>query len=339
MKTYLYLKRTVSVIFILSLFLCGACKKDKNNNPVEGYRISEETYVENDSLIYTAKYQYKDNQLSVSRSYDYSQGDSLKTEFHYPDENTIEEELFMYYDSVWYPTEKLHIEFEDGHIVHVEDIYFYVSYWEPEFELDMQYTGNNLVEEVWSYYLYGMWNPYRKISYTYNENKPVTATYYAYDNDWSIYYKEEGVFTGENVVQVTGYSYAGGSFTNSVRYDINYNGDFLSSIDIYYPEADWQLAGHYIFTYDSFGNLISESVELDDFSSKNEYYYQEGQGNFARLHSEAGGLLSYRYYPIPTKSSPINQESKENPFFNGWKTVNMHKSPVKGLLDRLLLSD
>lgn len=287
---------------LLPFLLLPGCKKE--DNKPEKFRLTQRRYYEYNILIRSNSYHYNGSKLDFKRDFFHSEDDidSLKGIVEYPDEQLLQIERQFYFSGSYFPIDKYTYLYEDGRTKQLEIHGFDGSYWDQIATFDFQYSGNRLSEETWQYYDHGSWVPELKMVYEYGGDHLTTVTYFDYSNDWIAAAKEEAAYTDGKVSQVIYYESHDSAFREESKYNYHYAGKRLKNIGIFeFDGYNWDSAGAISFTYDSYGNLTSEYYLNGLESSKIEYEYEEGEGNYQQTILPGGGLLSLDPYPAPTK--------------------------------------
>ena len=289
-------------IFIIITLLSSSCKKDKEDK--QDYRVAVRKMFDHDTLTSNARYIYTDQKITsvdfmVSAGYD-----SLKAVLEYPDENTIIQEFSVFYFWIWYPFMKDVFEYDDDKMIRYTSYYLEGSYWTPYHREEYTYSGDLLAEEIWSDYQHSTWSPYARITYGYSDKMPVRADYYAYQNDWILAARDEAFLSGNKIDYILTYDCTSGECAEAYKYEFTYSGNQPGRIEEYYKFGSvWDTTGVYLFIYDPQGNLLSDSYAGETEVNKAEYEYEAGLGNYRQLILPGGGLVSAGFYPVPVKST------------------------------------
>lgn len=302
MKTINFSTRISVLILLAILFLFSTCKKDEDKETK--YRvIATKDYV---NIIENGNSQvfYQGEKISLISGYSENyRGDSVKTEYEYPDNTTIVAIEHSKYQGVWEKVNKIEYNFQDEHLTQYILYEYYDGIAVPFVKITMLYDGSNLKEENWSAYDAGTWTAIYKITFSYDGDKVIQSLISTYwTGSWELFAKEEVTYSGDNIVTITELDYYDGVYMNSYKYEFLYENDLVKEINMYFFESNaWTIDESLSYEYDANENLVSEIENYNGDDYKRVYTYEEGKGNLSQLNYLPGGIIS-NSLPMPTKS-------------------------------------
>lgn len=303
------MKKNVSVFYgllfvciVILMFLFNQCKKEEVH--LQYYRINEMKNFENESLVSINNYFYEGDKINLILGKNYDEwGDSVKTEIEYPDENTIVQVDYIKesYDNSWdTPVTKRESKSEGGQIVQYTTFDYRGMEWISTSRIEYKYSNGELIQEIGFSY-YDLTDTSYSLVYVYNANLLVNAVEYYFDVNGIVTYKlmwEIG-YNDDELNEIGLFQEDQGSWIQYGKYLYKYQNDLIIGMDVYDEGYDIPVES-YFFSYDSQENLTSWLLERNGgISTKIEYAYDEGKGNFN--HMQPPNIVLN--FPIPTKSA------------------------------------
>jgi hypothetical protein len=297
----------ISVILLfLSLFLFDTCKKD-NEPSGPGYRVIVSNDYRNNEFVMSSHvdYQGEKTYLISSQHYSYYVADSTKTQYEYPDDNSI---IGIYYEKaagIWCQVKKEEYEIQENLLTELISSIYSEGSWQPYYKVNLQYEDGQLSEEIWTTYENGISAPFVKVTYKYAGKKVVSSMQYMdSENSWELTCKDSVTYRGDEIDYVIGYQYSAGLYSEDYKNKFLYENGLITRIEMYsYVNGYWTFEGAMTYTYDAFGNLASVSKPYGNEIRKTEFIYEEGKGNYGQLILQGGGLMANKLIPRPSKSS------------------------------------
>lgn len=318
MKTRIFFNRIPVVIILACLMVFATCKKDDDSET--SYRVITAIDYSNYVLDGSTQLAYQGERLTLmSGYYNEARGDSTKTQYEYPDDNSIIGVDFEKAGGEWDKVGKTEYSFQDNELSQRIYYEFIDGTFIPSFKITVQYTNGNLTEELWSSYDEGTWVDEYKNTYTYDGDKVVQGLYSAkWTGSWEDYYKDVVTYNGDEIDFVLEYDYSDGSFVESYKYVFIYENKRIKQVNMFYKGGGvWTNDGASVFTYDANGNLESMSDSNAGNSYKTEFIYEKGKGNIDQI-IYTGGALTNMVYPMPTKAT--SRASRETDKYLARKT-------------------
>jgi hypothetical protein len=292
MKSYISILSLSLILFYLMLLLSDGCNPDEETNNTASYRIIGLLKYDNGVLTDSIIYKYEGDRLSESVTYsDYYQVDSIRDYYDYPDENSVIEISAN-------NTEKVEFSYLDGKMSSIKESMLIDNAWETHSNNTYQYSNGKLAEEVISNWIFDELQLTSKFTYEYEGDKIARSLIYYNGSGWELWGKEEAIYTGNLITKIVQYEYDGSAFTESYYTDLQYMGSLLTNYSVYNSNTK-ELFISYVFTYDDHGNMVS--MESPQQNEKEEYFYEEENGNFQQLQQPGGGIGSGFVLPYPTK--------------------------------------
>ena len=307
------------LISLVCMIIITSCKKDESPSSVN-YRISELKEYRNEDLTRFSTFEYDGERVSLQTSCYVPDDDSSRTQFDYPDNIHTVMTTFNKSEGNWSEIAKTELTLQDNEIIQKIEYFFTEGTWLEGSKITYQYENGHLKEWI-EYYMQDSsqaWEPSTKISFEYDGDKLIRDIQYDYTSDWETIGKEEFEHDGDKLSHWIIYEYQDGAYLEQFMLEFHYDGNKLMEIEISdYQDGTWSSYRDYMsYTYDSLGNVSSQTYILyEGLSFKSEYYYEEGDGNVRQLLYNPGGL--YDYFPWPTKSVPgsmVGIPVKEMPF-------------------------
>jgi hypothetical protein len=303
MKTHIISCSIAALLLLALASIPGSCKKDENSP--DSWRVNSMSQYIDNNLIAVANLYYSGEKYTSNSGYDYSIGDSTKSVFTYPDDNSVMVTDYNKIYGQWVVVARGEYIMQNGlatQLVYYESVDDVMT---PFLKINMTYQSGNVIEETWSFYM-DDWYPLMKLLYTYNGDKVIQSTISQnLTGSWEIAYKEVVTYSGELVDVVVESEYDGQAYYESYKYDYTYADNLLTKVEyLEFDGSSWLTNEIHGYTYDSNGNLLSETIDYPDEVDKTVYTYEEGKGNFYQLSFfYNSGSVSGFFMPRPTKAT------------------------------------
>jgi hypothetical protein len=303
MKKHLISRIFNAFMLFAVLQLCITCNKD-NESDEDNYRLDSfiEQMIGDFRLDCYILYE-GDRVHAINYFYSDDDGnDTVQELYDYPLENVITRTKSNKEAGIYVPTWKEEMVFQNGVRTQSISSSYNTGFqtWDESYKVDYVYYNGNLVEESSSNYSSNQWIPVGRNTYEYVDDRLSKITKYDFYNDWELSSVEVVHYNGDLFSHSIRSFYHDGSFTDSTRFDYIFQGELLSSIEIYnYGTHEEQLP--FTFLYDSKGLLVTEHFEAGNELYQKDYTYEKGNGNFEQLKDPGGGFALYMVYPYPTK--------------------------------------
>jgi hypothetical protein len=308
-------KTFASVMFFSSLLCFISC--NKNDDDPSNYRVVEvRNYVDN-NILYTLMYQYQDEKLYSSVGFDLGvTGDSTKSQFEYPDNNSMIEWGYSKTGTEWLHSVRKEYVTDDQFVTQAR-LYIYSTdtLGTPYRNIDYVYDGEKLLEETWFSYSSQNYFPNFRMVYHYDGKKFTGSVHYTADHsEWVEDGKEDVYYNGSEIDSIVQNYYDLIAYFKTFKYEYEYSGGRISRVNWYQfinSTETWEPNGYQEFTYNGDGNLKTSSMEVNGLVYKSEYIYEKGKGNYEQTVYHMSGI-SDKVLPVPTKSSDLIYRTRIN---------------------------
>lgn len=303
--------KLIPMVFALFLTI-PACQKKDDGPALFTHRIISLKMYSNDQLENQGTVEYSGNKISKISLTDYY-NDTIRGTyvylFTYPDADKISA-TFSQTEGNQTITYTLDVALTNNKVT--ERIEASVI---SKSKTTFSYNPDGKVEKIKIYRYDSSWILSSENTYTYSAGKLVQISDIVYGG--TINYESKDVFSynGEELKEeIHSYKQSEGTWTESGKNVYTYSAGKISKISMYYKNGtEWTVSGYEDFSYDSDGNLITESYNYNNNIDKTEYTYQDGSGNFLQIIDALGGNNN-PMYPTPNKKSR-KMEMKINNFF------------------------
>ena len=302
-----------ALIFILSLLLLSACKKDNPGggiNTTNYYRLSELTAADENMLDVKIVFTYEDNKVKEALKYDYTMKEQWrlanKNVLTYPEANKAinTHYVFIPNDSSWNEEFKHEISLENGNIT--EDIlYFWNNVWEP-FDKWMHTYSNDLITQSFRYERNNWeWTSRDRHDYIYEGDllKQV-AMYIPETEGWALVKDMHYEYEYTQLKWIYTMMGVSGIWDTAFKTRLYYkNNRVYISDDYSMTQSGWTLSSTNDYEYDDHGNIIKwQNVDLNPVSYfRLDFKYEAGKGNFDQVFRTDYNEPWNFWMPWPTK--------------------------------------
>jgi hypothetical protein len=282
------------------LFTFPSCNKDENSQS-GNYRIKEMKI-------------YREGMLDSDLIYEYSEGRISKITNYKPgtDEVNARFEFDYYLDSIACTEyicldDTLEIVFHssykylDHSMVNYNLFGYTDEIYSPDMRVVYEYLDSHLVNELHQHYSGGSWDLLGALQYEYENSLLIRSRLFSNEFGWIEMMREEAGYQDDKLKIITRYPGYSGDSLGSFRYEFEYEADRLTRINYFANDSGFVLVGKREFKYDGHGNLISMTDNYMSDYDKEEYFYEEGVGNYEQLIQPGGGISSELTLPHPTR--------------------------------------
>jgi hypothetical protein len=289
------------IIFPL-LQIITSCKPDDNPSD-DNVRLIERKIYHGGLLDTRLVFEYEADKLILQKNYSYDdETETARREFVYLGDS-VEVTGHMYFDGEWSLFSKIIYHFDGKKMVRTNIYTYQDSIWELQGKMEFHYSGNDLTNESWSSFDNGSWTEISRRTYEY-QNGLLTRSdaYYLDSGEMQKIGREEAEYSGNKIKTVIRYFTIGDTINGSFRYDFEYDGDLLISVNYFDNDNGWIADGGKEFIYNPDGTLSVQTTTDDEGVSVEEYTYEPGRGNYEQFIHPGGGIISEENYPHPTRS-------------------------------------
>jgi hypothetical protein len=285
-------------VLIFLLLIVSSCKKKNDGTLTFNHRIISMSEFYNNILDYKTTIEYSNDKISKAISTSYNSGVVSSTEtlvFTYPDGNTIHASGSSSGSQTYTTT----IDITLSNNKPAQSI---SDYGTDKNKTVFTYNSDGKINKISVYYYTTTWILSSESTYIYSSGKLVQISDVEYSGTSTYESKYVYSFSGNDVNEaIYSSKQTGGTWTESSKNVYTYTAGNISKITDYYKSGTtWTLSSTHDFTYDSDNNLIKEA---SGNTSRTEYTYQDGGGNFLLIMEATGGNSSF--YPTPHKKSKM----------------------------------
>jgi hypothetical protein len=284
-------------LVILLLFAVTACKKKDDGSLTFDHRIISMASYSGNQLEDQTTIEYSGNKISKVASSYYNNGTSSGNEvynFTYPNATTIHATTSSAQGT---QTTTGTVDVTLANNKPTETIIVSGS---NKDKTTFTYNSDGTVNKTSSYYYTTTWILSSERTFTYTSGKLTQISEIEYSGTTTYENKYVFSYNGDELKdEIHSYKQTGGTWVESYKNVYTYTSGKISNIVEYYKSGtSWIVSSSQDFVYDSDGNLIKESSS----TSRTEYTYQDGSGNFLLLIESLGGMGN-DMYPSPHKKS------------------------------------
>jgi hypothetical protein len=291
------------IIFLLFANLVLISCHEKDNPTDDNFRLIERKIYRGGSLDTRLVFEYETEKLILQKNYSYDdETETARREFVYLGDS-VEVTGHISFDGECSLFSKYVYHFEGKNMVRTSVYTYQDSIWVLHGKMEFQYSGSNMTHESWTSYDYGSWTEISRRTYEYKNGLLTRSDAYLLDfGDMQKIGREEAEYTGNKIKTVIKYYTPGDTINGSFKYDFEYDGNLLISVNYFDNNNGWVPAGGKDFIYNADGNLSVQTTTNDEGLSVEEYTYETGRGNYEQFIHPGGGIISEENYPHPTVS-------------------------------------
>lgn len=214
------------------------------------------------------EYDNRGNNLSQIQ-YEVSAEGSLETGkslYKYDSYRNVIEYESSYYDEDMGETvndEKIQYIYINNELSEKIEFYDYGDGWELDYKTEFIYNQDGTIAEELNYSYYDEWELFSKDVHTYmNGDLTLTESFNYEGDEWIISSKTEYIYDGGNLIEVSMSDYDGENYEENevteYEYDENDRVISVKNYIILEYEGDLTLFSESLYTYDAYGNVITE---------------------------------------------------------------------------------